>query len=251
MNNDSEHNSLERASGIEGTQVDFPAADTQLRGIHFNPKRAHAPGVVLIPDVHGVSPLYEELGAKLASAGYRTLVLDIYSREGKPSLPDMESVFAWIENLPDHRILSDIATAAGYIAAQGAPKVAVVGFCLGGQYAIMSGCRIPEFAAAVSFYGMLSTPTKTPHRPEAPLDMIDDMRCPLLGLYGAEDALIPEEDLDRLEQACTEKGKALELHRYPGAGHAFLNRFRPESYREQAAADAWERTLAFLEQKLS
>ena len=103
-----------------------------------------------------------------------------------------------------------------------------------------------EVSAAVSFYGMLATAEKTSNRPAAPLDMIGNLGCPLLGLYGTDDALVPREDLDQLATACEQGGHRLSLQRYRGAGHAFLNRFRPEAYREEAARDAWQRALNFL-----
>ena len=250
MNNDSQDNSAAGLDHNDGIAIEFPGADTQLRGTLFRGGRADAPGVVLIPDVHGISRLYEELGAALANAGLRTLVLDLYTREGPPQLGDMPAVFEWIGNLPDARILGDIDAALDHLDRTGSSKVGVVGFCLGGQYSIMTACRNAEVSAAVSFYGMLATPEKTTNRPAAPLDLIDNLGCPLLGLYGTEDALVPGEDLDQLESACEQAGHRLSLHRYPGAGHAFLNRFRPEAYREQAARDAWQRALDFLTAEL-
>jgi carboxymethylenebutenolidase len=250
MNNDSEDNSAAEPDQNDGVAIEFPGVDTQIRGILFEGGSTSAPGVVLIPDVHGISLLYKELGASLANAGLRTLVLDMYTREGNPQLGDMPSVFEWIANLPDARILGDIDAALDHLGSTGSSNVGVVGFCLGGQYSIMTACRNTEVAAAVSFYGMLATAEKTTNRPAAPLDMIDDLRCPLLGLYGSEDALVPGEDLDQLATACKDGGHRLSLHRYSGAGHAFLNRFRPEAYREQAARDAWQRALDFLTAEL-
>ncbi len=250
MNNDSQDNSAAELDHSDGVAIEFPGVDTQLRGTLFQKGSAGAPGVVLIPDVHGISRLYEELGAALANAGLRTLVLDLYTREGNPQLDDMPAVFEWIENLPDARILGDIDAALGHLHSTGSPNVGVVGFCLGGQYSIMTACRNAEVSAAVSFYGMLATAEKTPNRPAAPLDMIGNLGCPLLGLYGTEDALVPREDLDQLATACEQGGHRLSLQRYRGAGHAFLNRFRPEAYREEAARDAWQRALNFLTAEL-
>lgn len=250
MNNDSEHKWEPGTGGIRGEEISFLNNGAEIRGVLFETLANARSGIVLVPDVHGLSSLYEQLGAALAHAGMRTLVLDIYSREGAPQLSDMKAVHRWIDALPDRRILSDIAAAAGYLSATGSSSTGVVGFCLGGQFAIMSACRIPQFTAAVSFYGMLQTTQRTPHRPESALDMIRDLACPLLGLYGLEDALIPVSDLDELESSCSESHLALELHRYPGAGHAFLNLYRPEAFRPHAAEDAWGRTIEFLQKTL-
>src|SRR5690606_12629226 len=104
----------------------------------------------------GIWPLYRELAAKFADAGFHTLVLDIYSREGTPQLDDL-AVFALIDSLPDARVVHDVAASVAYLRARPETgRVGVVGFCLGGQYATMSACRVDGLDACVSFYGMLT-----------------------------------------------------------------------------------------------
>jgi carboxymethylenebutenolidase len=88
-------------------------------------------------------------------------------------------------------------------------------------------------------------------KPRQPLDAIRDLSCPLLGLYGAEDALIPVADVEELKRRLAQTRHAHEVRLYPGAGHAFLNDTRPDAYRPEAAADAWSRLVPFLRSTLS
>jgi carboxymethylenebutenolidase len=166
----------------------------------------------------------------------------------------MEAVFRWIEALPDERVLGDISAAARYLAGREDvrhDRVAVLGFCLGGQYAVMAACRTEGLAACVSFYGMLRYTRRLPNKPASPLDMAKDLKCPMLGLYGEEDALIPGDDVAELGRILASADKSFELISFAGAGHAFLNDERPEAYRPQAAAEAWQRATRFLRKTLA
>ncbi|MDG2307371.1 MAG: dienelactone hydrolase family protein [Candidatus Binatia bacterium] len=213
-----------------------------------------SPALILIPDVHGISPLYRTLGERLAAAGFRTLVLDIYAREGAPHLADMAQVGEWIANLPDERVLGDVAAARVYLASRAdvtESAIGILGFCLGGQYALMAACRLPQITACASFYGMLRYAERSERKPASALDMAPQLSCPLVGLYGADDSLIPTADVSELRDILERGGKEFDLVTYEGAGHAFLNEARPEAYRPEAAADAWERALKLFQKYLS
>jgi carboxymethylenebutenolidase len=124
--------------------------------------------------------------------------------------------------------------------------VGIVGFCLGGQYALMAACTVPGIAACVSWYGMLRYTETDAVKPESPLAMAPRLACPYLGLFGADDALIPGADVDELRATLARTGRPFEIVVYPGAGHAFMNDQRPDAWRPEAAADSWGRATAFL-----
>jgi carboxymethylenebutenolidase len=210
-------------------------------------------GLVLIPDVRGLSDHYRDVARRFAAEGFFTLAVDLYSREGVPDLPDMDAVFRWIRALPDTRVLSDLGAAVGYLARR--PEVdgraiGITGFCLGGQYALMAACAVPGLAACVSWYGMLRYAERDAIKPASPLDLAPELACPYLGLFGEEDALIPLADVDALRAILERDGKRFEIVTYAGAGHAFFNDARPDAYRPAAAADAWPRSVAFLRREL-
>lgn len=237
------------------TDIRFPGRDALLGGA-LVPGEGDGPrpGVVLIPDVRGVSALYREFAADLGAAGFTTLVVDLYSREGTPQLPDMASITRWIADLPDRRVLADVEDAVRWLASRAgvrADAIAVLGFCLGGQFATMAACTIPGLRAAVSFYGMLRQASRGAHKLPDPLELAPALGCAFLGQYGAEDELIPTADIEALRVALPGSRRRVELVVYPGAGHAFLNRQRPEAFREAAAATAWARAREFLRSELA
>jgi len=214
------------------------------------PRAGHPlPGLVLVPDVRGLSGHYRDVARRFAAEGFFTLAVDLYSREGAPELPDMAAVFRWMRALPDRRVLADLGAAVEYLAGRPevhAEAIGITGFCMGGQYALMAACTVSRLAACVSWYGMLRYAETDDVKPASPLDLAPGLACPYLGLFGADDAIIPVADVEALRSALVREGKTFDLHVYPGAGHAFFNDTRPDAYRPEAAADAWRRALAFL-----
>ena len=236
-------------------------------GAFAEPGGGPQPGVVVIPDVWGLSDHTRDIAQRLAREGFAALALDLYRKTGRPSLADPAAAMAWIRELSDPLVLETVqegidalarhpavagrthAARAGQNHAAGAgQKVGLIGFCMGGQYAWLAACTCRGLSAVAPFYGMLRyeaglDPTK---KPREPLVAITALSCPALGLYGREDALIPNADVDELEARLAQQPQPFEIVRYAGAGHAFLNDTRPALYRPEAAADAWRRLLAFL-----
>ncbi|HVM97788.1 MAG TPA: dienelactone hydrolase family protein [Candidatus Acidoferrales bacterium] len=218
------------------------------------PKHERSPAVVLVHDVRGLSEHYQDLTRRLAAEGFFALALDLYCRDGAPKLPTLESVFSWMQQLDDRRVLRDIDAAVRFLGSRldvRASSIGIMGFCMGGQYALMAACAVSGFAACVSFYGMLRYAEKTEIKPRDPLDLAPKLSCPWLGLFGDEDALIPRADVKELESLLRKNGKTFQTKIYQGAGHAFLNDTRPDAYRPEAARDAWERAMTFLRTHLS
>ena len=240
---------------MTAADVVFAGDDVALRGYCAVPAGGgRAPAIVLVPDVRGVSDFYRGVARRFADAGYLTLAVDLYSREGPPDLPDMDAVFRWIRALPDRRVLADLAAATRHLAARPdvrAGAVGIAGFCLGGQYALMAACTVPGLAACVSWYGMLRYTETDAVKPESPLAMAPRLACPYLGLFGADDGLIPRADRDELRATLARTGRPFEIVEYPGAGHAFMNATRPDAYRPEAADDSWRRAATFLETHLA
>jgi carboxymethylenebutenolidase len=205
--------------------------------------------VVVIPDVWGLGDHTRDIAQRLAREGFAALALDVYRKTGRPSLADPAAALAWIRELSDPLVLETVQEGIDTFAGR---KVGLIGFCMGGQYAWLAACACRGLSAVAPFYGMVRyEPGLDPKRkPRAPLDAVADLSCPALGLYGREDALIPNADVDELELRLARQRRPFEIVRYAGAGHAFLNDTRPAMYRPDAATDAWRRLLAFLRARL-
>ncbi|MCC6763075.1 MAG: dienelactone hydrolase family protein [Deltaproteobacteria bacterium] len=240
---------------ISDADLRFPGDGATINGYGAWPTGGTAlSGLVVIPDVRGLTDHYRDIARRLAREGFFALAVDLYSREGAPDLPDMPSVFAWIESLPDPRILADLGAAVRCLASRSEvrrERVGITGYCMGGQYALMAACSVPGLAACVSWYGMLRYAERNARKPASPLELAPRLACPYLGLFGAEDALIPNPDVDELRAILEREGKTFEIESYAGAGHAFFNDTRPDAYRPAVAAVAWPRAIGFLRKHLA
>src|SRR6266481_3166801 len=192
------------------------------------------PAVIVIHDVRGLNEHYRDIARRLAGEGFFALALDLYSREGSPELPTIGAAFTWMRHLSDGRVLEDITSAVSFLRIRPDVRtrsIGITGFCMGGQYALMAACSVPDLAACVSFYGMLRYAEKTETKPESALDMSPRLTCPYLGLFGEDDGLIPRADIKELESSLRRAGKTFQTKIYAGAGHAFFNDTRADAYR--------------------
>ncbi len=234
-------------------KVEFPGAGAPIEAALYAPDRGPHPGVIVIPDVRGLYDHFHDVGRRIAREGFATLVLDLYSRGDRPDTSSLEATFEFIRKLPDRRVLGDVEAAVRFL--RGRPEVGdravgITGFCMGGKYAMLSACNVPDLAAAVAWYGMLRADTIDASNPEHAIDAIRRLRIPMLALFGAEDPIIPQTDVRELERRVAELDLEVDVIVYPGAGHAFFNDSRPESYRPEAAESAWVRAVEFLHRHL-
>jgi phosphoribosylaminoimidazolecarboxamide formyltransferase/IMP cyclohydrolase len=132
--------------------VTFPRGSETLRG-HLCRAQPDAErgAIVLIPDVYGLSPLYREISARFADRGFTTLAIDLYTREGTPTLSGPAEAMRWIAGLSDVRVLGDLQSAIDFLAAPGR-RIGITGFCMGGQYALMAACTSAIDAATRLYF---------------------------------------------------------------------------------------------------
>lgn len=210
---------------------------------------APSPAVLILPAVAGLNPYIAGVADELAMQGYASLSLDYYARSGGvPDLSDRAKIMAAVASFSDRQILEDIDAAIAYLKSQASidsERIAVLGFCVGGTYAILAGSRFDNLRCAVSFYGSLKYDAVSDNRPLSPMDAIAQLRVPLLAHHGAEDPLIPLEHVRELREKT--RNRPAEIYTYPGAGHAFHESFRPEVYRPIAAKEAWQRSLHYFD----
>jgi carboxymethylenebutenolidase len=193
-------------------------------------------GLVVVPDIGGLRPLFDDLVARLAEE-QRWTVCAFELWAGRESLPLPDRLAAG-GSLDDTRILGDASAAAD---ATECEAVAVIGFCMGGMYTLKASAS-DRFDRAVAFYGMARVPEqwRGPTQSE-PLDAVaSPNRCPTLAIVGTADPWVPPADADALEAA------GVEVVRYEGADHGFVHDPTRPVHRPDDAADAWRRVLAFL-----
>jgi carboxymethylenebutenolidase len=228
-----------------GELISFTRPDGQvLNGYLVDPVQgAGAPGVVVIQEWWGLNDQIKGVADRLAGAGYRALVPDLY--RGKLALEANEAEHLMNDLDFADAAGQDIRGAVQYLKASGSSKVGVTGFCMGGALTVLSSVFVPELAAAVIWYGY------------PPLEFVNasKIKAPLLGHWATGDEAFAIGGVDELEQKLSNAGVTYTFHRY-NAKHAFANETADAKnlpflkYDPAAAELAWQRTLAFLGEHL-
>jgi carboxymethylenebutenolidase len=240
---------------IDLTQLARARGGSQpLRGFLVTPSQGGPdgrwPGVVMIHEAFGLDDVMRRQAQRLASAGYLTLAVDLYSAGG--ALRCLVSTMRAMTR-GQGRAFADIAAARSWLidSTECTGKIGVIGFCMGGGFALLSASS--GFDAASVNYGRL------------PDDLQAEVAgaCPIVGSYGGRDRGL-RGAAPKLEAALTKAGIDHDVREYPSAGHAFLNDAEagPRALRPlmrvagvgpepTAAADAWRRIEAFFATHLS
>ncbi|HEX4712195.1 dienelactone hydrolase family protein [Phenylobacterium sp.] len=232
--------------GLVTETVQIQAADRKIPGYLARPAgKGKHPVVFVYSEVFGVHEWVKDICRRLAKAGYVALAPDLFIRTGDPSTTtDMKVVMEIVRAQPDAQVTSDTAASLKFLAAQpyaDMKRLGVTGFCWGGGAVWVACERFPEFKAGVAWYGPLKA---GPYPRTPPIDLVKDLKCPVLGLYGGQDKGIPAADIEAMRAAIKAAGKDAEIVVYPDAQHGFLADYRP-SYNAEASADGWKRMLAF------
>jgi carboxymethylenebutenolidase len=216
-----------------------------IKGYLAQPANAeHAPGVVVIQEWWGLDEEVKAVADRLAQAGYRALVPDLY--RGKLALEAKEAEHLMGDLNFGDAASQDIRGAVQYLKATGSKKVAVTGFCMGGALTVLSACHVPELDGTVVWYGY------------PPLEYVDAKAItkPMLAHWATQDDFFAISGVDQLEEKLKAAGVHYDFERYD-AKHAFANPksdargLPPLQYNAAAATLAWDRTLEFLKKNLA
>ncbi|MGH2463192.1 MAG: dienelactone hydrolase family protein [Candidatus Limnocylindria bacterium] len=201
---------------------------------------------MVIPDVRGLHPFYEDLANRLAEAGVHALAVDLYARTAGAGRrgADFESKSHVAQTDPSTIALDVRAAADALRASDGgsAERVYTMGFCFGGRVSFMQAAEGHSMAGVIGFYGPVAKPF-WPGEPTS-VDLASMFTCPVLGLFGGADPGIPAEDVAAFEAAIQAAGVEHRLITYPDAPHSFFDRTATEH--ADAAADAWRQVLRFV-----
>jgi carboxymethylenebutenolidase len=206
------------------------------------------PGIVVIQHQGGVDDFVEEMTQRIASAGYVGVAPDLYHRDGPDCQDDGPTRRA---RLRDVTVIKDVNATVDFLKGHSqvdGERLGIVGFCMGGRVVYLMAAANPSFKAGSAYYGgNIMVPWG---EGPAPFDRTAEIHCPLIGLFGEEDANPSPADMRKLDAELTRHGKVHEFYSYPGANHAFMNR-RGARYHAEADRDSWPKTLAFFNKHLS
>jgi dienelactone hydrolase len=196
-------------------------------------------GLVIVPDIGGLRPLFDDHVARLsAEQGWAVVAVDPFPGRTFPD-GDMQARFAVMPEMDDDRLLGDLVDAADLL---GTATVGCIGFCMGGMYALKASST-GAFHRICAFYGMVTVPGdwQGPGQGQ-PLDHL--ARAPeatkAMAVIGGNDTFTPADEVEQLRAA------GVEIAFYPDAEHGFVHDPARPTHRPDDAADAWRRALSFL-----
>lgn len=231
---------LKKSVEVTGEEVQYATVGGQeISGYLAQPEGAtNAPGIIVIHEWWGLNDNIRMMTDKLAGEGYTALAVDLYKGKVAES-PDSAGTYA--RSVDDEEALNNLTQAYGYLnEKKGAENIGVIGWCFGGAWSLNTALAHPQkIDGAIIYYGRLVNDT----------EKLKSLEMPVLGIFGEEDGGIPPQKVKEFESALNEAGVENSIHIYDGAGHAFANPSGTR-YVEEAAEDAWQKTVRFLEQNL-
>ena len=226
----------------KGRMVTYPSGSEKVSGYLAVPGGSgKKPAIVVIQEWWGLNDFIKAKADGFAARGYVAFAPDLY--RGKVT-DDPDVAHQLMRGMPEDRALRDLQAAVAYLRSHpdvDGKRIAAIGWCMGGGYALKLALAEPDLAGAVMNYGSLVTDDAK----------IAALKPPLLGNFGGKDQGISPESVKEFEQRAKARSKQIDFKIYPDAGHGFASSKDPKVYRADDAKDANARADAFLARVLS
>lgn len=243
------------AEGLTAGEISVPTADGAMPAYRAQPAEGKDfPVILVVQEIFGVHEHIKDVCRRLAKLGYLAIAPELYARQGDPrqysAIPEI--IAKVVSKVPDAQVMSDLDACVAWARANAGDgaRLGITGFCWGGRTTWLYAAHNPRVKAGVAWYGRL-VGAASDLTPKQPLDLAGALHAPVLGLYGGLDQGIPQETVDKMNQALAASdnpvSKASRIHVYPNAPHAFNADYRA-SYRKEEAEDGWKRMQAWFRQ---
>lgn len=229
--------------------------DEQISAYYAKPlNKVNVPGVVLIPHMPGWDEWCFETTRRFAQQGYACICPDIYSRFGTGTPSEVSLKAREAGGVKDESVMGDVKACRDFLVSEEESnnKTGVIGMCSGGRHAFLAACQLDCFDAAVDCWGggvIMKDDQLSEARPVSPITLVEDLSCPLLGIFGNDDKHPDVEEVNKTEQELIKHQKSYEFYRYDNAGHGIWYYDKP-MYAQQQAMDSWDKTIAFFDKHL-
>ena len=242
--------------GLTEGEIIIDVNGTQLPVYRAQPAgQSKLPVVLVVSEIFGVHEYIADVARRFAHAGYLAMAPELFVRQGDPqSFGEIAKIQSEIiAKVPDTQVMADLDACVHWAGANHGDtrRLGITGFCWGGRITWLAASQLDGVKAGVAWYGRV-TGDKTPNNPSHPIDLVAQLKAPVLGLYGGQDTGIPLDQVEKMKEAlASQKNKAAQasqFHIYPDAPHAFHADYRP-SYREASAKDGWARCVAWFKQQ--
>ena len=223
-----------------GSMISFTGNGGTHNGYLAGANAGGGPGVIVLQEWWGLVPHIKDVADRFAAAGFTALAPDLYNGETADGPDDAGRLMQALNVAETEKVLRGaVETLLAHESCTSA-KVGVIGYCMGGQLALLAGALNSQVGAVVDYYGV---------HPAVSVDF-SNLNAPILGVFAEKDEFVGPEAVAGLEAAIRKVGKKITTHSYKGVDHAFFNDTRPDVYNAEAAKDAWAKTLAFFSDNL-
>ena len=233
--------------GLLAGEVKIPTPDAEIPAYRAAPNQGGPfPVILVVQEIFGVHEHIKDICRRFAKLGYLAIAPELYARQGDVSqITDFKEIISKVvSKVPDKQVLADLDAAVKWAKTSGhgdTNKLAITGFCWGGRIVWLYAAHNPALKAGVAWYGRLDSPKDELH-PANPVDVVGELKAPVLGVYGGADQGIPNELVATMQEKLKAAGKPSEIVLYPDTPHGFYADYRP-SYRKEQAKDGWKKLL--------
>jgi carboxymethylenebutenolidase len=230
-------------------RISYPGDGAEIPAHFVRPEGDATPGVVIISDIWGSKPVWEDTATRLAAEGFSVLVPDFFVRQGPLAERTRELAGARAAQMDQLSALNDLAAGMNWLRDRlGGQSIGIMGICMGGTLALLQSGREPLPDAVVSFYGFPGG-SQRPRWTLFPIGEAEKSAAPILAIYGEDDAGVGMENVLAYRAAMEAREADYRDIVYPGVGHAFLT-FDPDAPNHATAQDAWAAMLQFFANRL-
>ena len=239
------------ANGLDAGEVKITVGDGAIPGYRARPKgKTRAPIVLVVHEVFGVHEHIRDLCRRLAKEGYYAITPSLFARQGDAGKYDMAHAMDLMREIvmktPDQEVMTDLDSTVAFARGEGADtdRLAITGFCWGGRIVWLYAAHNHAVKAGAAWYGPLGGKTDA-LRLHTAIELANEVKAPILGLYGGQDGNISAEDIEAMRKALAQSGNTgSRIDVFADAQHGFNADYRP-SYNATDAKEAWSRMLAW------
>jgi carboxymethylenebutenolidase len=236
-----------KSTGITASMVKYGSGISAVRAL---PKaKGKRPAVIILHERYGIDQHTKDLTVKLAQAGFVSFAPDLFHR----FTGDRSAVLRGEQrvDLSDDGALEDLNAAVEYLKKLknvDPARIGIIGVCQTGRQPVLLAAKRNDIAGAVVLYGAVGGKEWLGNdlRPTPIEELISQVNCPVLGVFGEADHIISVDDVVRFRNCLEKAKKNCHIRIYPGAPHGWLNDTMPGRYRKEAAKDAWSLMMSFL-----